>query len=268
MRTAKQISDAEYDEISFVDVPAAAEARIAIAKRHQEDTVPDQQPEAVYDNAGNEVDLDTLEAGDVVFDADGGSWEWRAAEAEEPELAAETDDQLVGAGVSKAFTDPLAKSLSETLREEIAKASSAEAREEIYKRALGEASEQASAALEIAKRQEDMRLDREYTDIAKAYNVPARPDVLGPILKRMAQRLPESDCQVIHKLLTGVGETLTQELGMTGNMEPADPYQRLEAMLDTQVSKSGGALSKAAATEAYFDADPREYDAYEATRTR
>lgn len=267
----KQISDPVYDEISSVDIPAAADARIALAKRHQEATVPqeDVQPDRIFDAEGNEItDRSVLAVGDIIFDADAEAWEYEGPGDGADDQVADEGAELEVAGVSKAFQgrpSTLSKSLTETLREELSKAATAEAREEVYKRALGQAQEAAAEALTIAKRQEDHRLNAEYTEIAKSYNVPEKAEVLGPILKRMAENLPEADCAVIHKLFTGVGEILVTELGYTGGGE-ADPYQRLEAMLGEQVSKSDGKVSKAAATESYFDADPREYDAYLASQ--
>lgn len=262
-RQANRVSGIVYDEVSFVDLPAAADARIAIAKR-QEDTVAD-----YFDAEGNEVDPSTLDEGDIVFDAEGDMYEYSLRDDDDTEVVETTKEPV---GVSKAFTGAktatVSKSLGDTIREELAKAATSEQREEIYKRALADADSKAGQALEIAKREENLRLDREYTEIAKAYNVPEKPETLGPILKRMAESMSEEDCTVIHKLLTGVGEILTTELGFSGTGEPADPYEKLDAVLDQRVSKAAGKVSKAQATEDYFDADPREYDAYLATRTR
>jgi hypothetical protein len=63
-----RLTDMTFDEVSAVDVPANQLGRIAIAKSAaQEEQVSDK----IFDGQGEEVDPDTLEAGDVVYTADG-----------------------------------------------------------------------------------------------------------------------------------------------------------------------------------------------------
>lgn len=65
MGRIKQLTDMEIDEISLVDRPANAHAKVVISKRAGEEDM----PEEIYDEDGDL--LDEVEVGDIVFDADG-----------------------------------------------------------------------------------------------------------------------------------------------------------------------------------------------------
>ena len=116
-RRVKELSNIEIDEISLVDLPANQHAKVAIAKRaDEEDIVPDEM--SVYDENGELLDPDTLVDGDIVFDSDGnpyavqdddgsfeGEYEFADEEVEDPEtneLAVEEERELVEVGKAGA----------------------------------------------------------------------------------------------------------------------------------------------------------------------
>ena len=101
-KLVKRLYDLEIDEISLVDRSANQHADVAIAKR-DEDTM------TVIDERGAEVDLETLEPGDVVFDSETGEPLVACEEGAEPsdyyELDEESTEELAEVGkslVSKA----------------------------------------------------------------------------------------------------------------------------------------------------------------------
>lgn len=250
------ITNMEIDEISLVDVPANQHAKVAIAKRaSEEDTV----PEEIYDEAGQAIDFDDLEPGQVVFDAEGNAF------------AVEVEDEVVEElePVGKAFRTP---SFSDAVRESLSKALNDADRDEVIAKAaerISEAEARAERAELIAKSERDLRLEREYTEVAKGYNVPIEPDQLGPVLMRMAETMSYDDCAVIHKALTASGEALYAEVGYIGGGDNSDPMDMIEAQIEGALSKSAGGvdpIAKAAATAEFFATNPAAYDDYIASK--
>ena len=82
----KTLRDMEIDEISLVDRPANAHAKVVIAKRAtQEETV----PEDVFNEDGEVIDVSELSEGDVVFDEEGNPF--LIVEDDEPEGELQTE---------------------------------------------------------------------------------------------------------------------------------------------------------------------------------
>ena len=117
---------------------------------------------------------------------------------------------------------------------------------------------------EIAKSERDLRLVREYEEVAKSYNLPIPSDELGPVLMAIAEELPYEYGEVIHKALSAAGEIIFEEYGTEGAGSNNDVLTAVDAYIDENVSKSD--ISKAEAVEAVFDANPGAYDEYMATR--
>lgn len=248
-RIVKELTDMEIDEISLVDRPANAHASVVIAKRDtQEDTVPD-----VYDENG-EV-LEEINEGDVVFDEDGQAFVV-VAEEEQPEL--ET--------VGKRDEEPR-MSFADELREELSKSLTNIERDEVVSKAMGKVDEMAAyahQAEEIAKSERDLRLTREYEEVAKNYNLPVESSELAPVLYAIAEHLPYEYGAVIHKALSAAGEILFEEMGTAGYASNNDVLSAVDSFIDENVSKAD--ISKAEAVEAVFSANPDAYDEYMATR--
>jgi hypothetical protein len=88
-----KLSDLQIDEISLVYKGANQHSRVAIAKSldgQQEETV------EIFDQDGNPVDPDTLELGDIVYDADGEAYQ---LSDEDDEDADDRELETVGKGV-------------------------------------------------------------------------------------------------------------------------------------------------------------------------
>lgn len=259
-RRVKELLDLEIDEISLVDKGANQYARTVIAKRHGEEEI---GMDEYFDAEGNAVDVDSLEPGDVVFDAQGEAFELDV----EDEAAEERVPELVGKAHTNPFA-PVSKAASagvSTLREELSKALTDKERDEVISKAfdkIGEYEQIAKRAAEAAEAERDLRLDREYTEVAKNYNVGIAPEVLGPVLKRAAESLTREDCEVLAKALdsaTAAGD-LFEEIGKTGAGANSDVFQSVEAHVDAQVSKSDA--SREARIAKAFEMNPDAYDEY------
>ncbi len=301
----KTLRDMEIDEISLVDRPANAHAKVVIAKRAtQEDNV----PEDVYNEDGEAIDVSELSVGDVVFDEEGSPFlvvdDETEAELEEQELedagvskglasgllaaAGTKGGQKIGSGISWLGKNkkPLAlgagvgaggtyalkknddgKTFAEELREELSKSLTDIERDEVISKAFAQVEEMQQSlaqAEEIAKSERDLRLVREYEEVAKSYNLPIPSDELAPVLMAIAEELPYEYGEVIHKALSAAGEIIFEEYGTEGAGSNNDVLTAVDAYIDENVSKSD--ISKAEAVEAVFDANPGAYDEYMATR--
>jgi hypothetical protein len=240
-----------FDEVSTVDVPANQHANILIAKRdNKEDTVPE-----IYDEDGKPIDVNDLRAGDIVVDGDGNEYEW---------VVDEQTPELTTVGKSANFADQV--------REELAKALDSTDRDALISKAADEiakADARANEAMEIAKAERDLRLEREYVEVAKGYTTPIAPEELGPVLKRCAETLSYEDCAVIHKALSAAGEGLFAEVGVQGSGSNNEIFSEVDAMAQ-EVSKAfsdkGTEISKAKAVEQIFAENPAAYDEYLSTR--
>lgn len=253
-RRINAVIDMDIDEISLVDVPAAPGARVAIAKRApEEDTVPE-----IYDEQGNPVDPETLELGQTVYDENGDAFEVVPEDAEDDDSVVE-DRELVEVGKSFRGFD------ADVFRTELSKAVTDIERDEVVSKAFGTIANleaKLAEATEIAKAEQGIRLTREYVEVAKSYNIPTSPEVLGPVLMRMADTMSDADCSVIHKALTGAGSALFKEVGYVGGADNADVMSQVDAAIDAAISKSGATISKAEATAEFFELNPEAYDEY------
>ena len=317
----KTLRDMEIDEISLVDRPATAHAKVVIAKRAtQEETV----PEDVFNEDGEVIDVSELSEGDVVFDEEGNPFLIVEDDEPEGELQTEQEAELEDAGVSKGIGNVASqfvrglkgvagpaptkmgqtahrtgahiarnklaygagtaavtgaggayalkknddgKTFAEELREELSKSLTDIERDEVISKAFAqveEMQESLAQAEEIAKSERDLRLVREYEEVAKSYNLPIPSDELAPVLMAIAEELPYEYGEVIHKALSAAGEIIFEEYGTEGAGSNNDVLTAVDAYIDENVSKSD--ISKAEAVEAVFDANPGAYDEYMATR--
>lgn len=262
----RRVTDMEFDEVSLVDRPANQHAEVVLAKRaDQEADVPDE----FFDDQGQAVDLDALDEGAVVYDGEGNPFQLTFEEEEAPESADEKELVEVGksAFAPAVGASPAATQLYEQLKQELSKAADDEGRNAVIAKALDALSKSESRAREaeqIAKSEREIRLTREYVAKAAEYNVPIPANELGPVLMRMAERMPYEDCAVIHKALTSAGEMLYEEAGFDGSADNTDPFAQIDAYLDEAVKKADSKVTKAAAITEFFDNDPAAYDAYRA----
>lgn len=259
-KRVKELRDLVIDEISLVDKGANQHATVTIAKRHGEE----EEMSQYYDDGGNVVDIDSLSHGDVVYDETGDAYQFEADdfeyEMEEP------------AGVAKAFqrSEPEYGTLADDLRVELSKALTDSDRDEVIAKAFSQIDliqKNAEAALESAEVERQMRLEREYVEVAKNYEVGVSPEELGPVLMRMAETMSHEDCEVIAKALdsaTAVADQFLDEIGNRGGGANSDVFAQVESILDEQVAKGDAPREETVAT--FFETNPQAYDDYLAER--
>lgn len=178
-------------------------------------------------------------------------------------IAAGAGVGAVGAGGAAGYVQ---KNYGETLREELSKALTDYDRDEIIAKAfsqLDELSEAAEIAKAAAEQEREIRLTREYVEVAKSYSLPVDEDALGVALMHCAEVLPMEDQEVIAKALAFAAEAnqaLFQEYGAVGGGDNADVYEMVDAYVDENVSKSGKTREELMAEA--FAANPAAYDEY------
>lgn len=259
-RKVRELRDLVIDEISLVDKGANQHATVTIAKRHGEE----EEMSTYYDEGGNVVDIDSLSHGDVVYDEAGDAYQFESEGVEE--------EQPEPAGVSKAFQRPEQStgSLAENFRVELSKALTDKDRDEVIAKAFSKIEEIQKSAEEAriaAETERQMRLEREYIEVAKNYEVGVSPEELGPVLMRMAETMDEADCAVIAKALdsaTAVAGEYFEEIGNRGGGANSDVFSQVEALLDEQVAK--GDVPREETIASFFENNPEAYDDYLAER--
>lgn len=168
--------------------------------------------------------------------------------------------------MSKSDTE-FAKSFSEELREELSKSLTDMDRDQAISKAMEQVDSMSLAlaeAEEIAKSERDLRLVREYEEVAKSYALPVDHEELAPVLMAIAEYLPYEYGEVIHKALSAAGEAIFDEVGYEGAASNNDVLYAVDEFINENISKSD--ISKAAAVEAVFSDNPSAYDEYMATR--
>jgi hypothetical protein len=162
-------------------------------------------------------------------------------------------------GKSASFADEIRESLSKALGD-------AE-RDEVISKAMERVealSESLEVAEEIAKSERDLRLTREYVEVAKAYNIPVDPTDLGPVLMRMAEVMDDADLEVVHKALSSAGSMIFDEVGYIGGGDNIDVLSQVDSIIDGAIQKNaeGANISKAEAMADFFAQNPAAYDEY------
>jgi hypothetical protein len=161
------------------------------------------------------------------------------------------------------------KSLGDVLAEELSKAAGEDERTEIMAQAMDEvefAKAAAAEAWEAADRERDLRITDDFISKAAEYNVPVVPEVLGPILKAMAETLNDDQLEVIDALLTSVGDILFEEVGYTGENDNNSVIDQVNAYANEFVGKYDA--SSAQVVTNIFETNPEAYDAYLAENGR
>ena len=265
-RPIRNLTDMEIDEISTVDKAANQYSRFVIAKRAPEE---EEMPK-LYNQEGQPLDEDQLEFGDIVYDDEGQAYEFVEDTGEEEREDVEEDQpvpELASVGKSAFFEKSAPKkagSFSQSVMEELSKAYSDHDRDQVIAKALGRVEElekAQQAAEKIAKSERDLRLTREYIAKSAEYNLPVDPEVLGPVLYRMAETMSFEDCSVIAKCLETAGEIIFEETGYQGGGDNADIYSQVEAHAYDTFGKSED-YNAVSAINTVFDQNPDAYDEY------
>lgn len=138
---------------------------------------------------------------------------------------------------------------------------------------LAKADQRSAEALEIAKRESDLRVTSEF--IAKAEtdysDLSVTPSEFGPVLKRASEKLAKEDFAVLETVLKGANEAVSQglimkEQGRGGEVQKAsDPEKALIAKAD-EIRKSDTSLSASASFLQAVRDNPDLARGYEAAR--
>lgn len=155
------------------------------------------------------------------------------------------------------------KSLGDVLLEELSKASGEDQRAELIAKAMDEvevAKAAAAEAWEMAERERDLRLTDEFISKAAEYNVPVAPQVLGPILKSMAETLSDEQLEVLDQLFESIGDVLYDEIGFSGENDNVSVLDQVNAHAAELVGKAD--IGGAQAIADIFEANPEAYEAY------
>lgn len=268
-RRAQKIHDLSIDEVSLVDKGANQHAVVTIAKSAGGEKEKEME---IFDEQGNQLDVASLSVGDTVFDASGEEYVLDyedEAEGDAPDYSQfeeQYDPEPVGKSASfpRANTITSGDNLLQDIQKSLSNAKTDRERDEIIAKALG-AVGSLSHQVEIAKaataQERSLRLEREYTEIAKSYNLPVEDDVLGGVLMRCAENLSVEDCEIISKCMEAAGQAMYEEIGYVGGGDNADVMAQLEAEVDGIVSKSNGFSREEVMAEA-FSNNPDLYDEY------
>ena len=102
------------------------------------------------------------------------------------------------------------------------------------------------------------------TEVAKSYDVGVSPEVLGPVLKRMAETLSYEDCEVVAKALdsASVAREMFEDLGSTGLGSNSDVLTQVDQIIDGYVAKSGNGETREQLVAKTFEMNPEAYDDY------
>lgn len=169
----------------------------------------------------------------------------------------------LGGGGAVAYDRKVRKNFTEEIREELSKALTDSDREEVITKALGRVDEMAQEmeiAKSVAEQERELRMEREYTEIAKSYNLPVADEDLGRVLMNCAEALPVEDCEIIHKAFEAAGAAIFEEYGQVGGGDNVDVYSQIEEHIGQMVSKSG--MSHEEAMSDFFMENPDAYDEY------
>ena len=155
------------------------------------------------------------------------------------------------------------KSLGDSVIEELSKAVTDADRDEVIAKALDEVEiykAQAEEAMAWAAQEHDARVEEAFISKAAEYNLPVAAEVLGPILKSIAEVLDEEQLDILDEIFNAVGDALYEELGYVGESSNSSVMDQVEHLANEYVGKSD--FSHAQMTTAMFEANPAAYDAY------
>jgi hypothetical protein len=163
----------------------------------------------------------------------------------------------------------LSKSAGDVVLEALSKAVSDDERDAIISKALSDVEVYKAATEELAEAleaEQDLRVPEAFISKAAEYNLPVSPQVLGPILKAVAEVLDDEQLDILDALFESVGDALYNEVGYVGDTDNVSVLNQVDAMADELVGKAD--VSKAQAMVAMFEANPAAYEAYLAENGR
>ncbi|MCL6597951.1 MAG: hypothetical protein K6T81_04355 [Alicyclobacillus macrosporangiidus] len=138
--------------------------------------------------------------------------------------------------------------------------------EEVRKR-FEEMEKRAREAEEIAKRERDERVLREYIAKAQAFRgLPVQPEEFGKVLKALAEKAPE-EYQKVEDVLKAADEAIAKgklfaELGKGGSGVTVGAYAQLQSIAKSKMEASGGKLTMEQAFAEAAKENPNLYEQY------
>jgi hypothetical protein len=192
---------------------------------------------------------------------------------QEVEQADNTDDNTntEGAGdvnkIDKSMLPPEVREYVEALEKRAAQAEANAAGEiaEVRKR-MEELEKRAREAEEIAKREREERVTKQFIEKAAAYKgLPVQPEEFGKVLKSLAEKAPDEFAK-LDEVLRAADEAIAKgklfaELGGNGRSE-GSAYAKLEGIAKAKVAESGGQLTFAQAFQKACQEHPELYLQY------
>lgn len=167
------------------------------------------------------------------------------------------------AGVGAVGYETTKKSLGDEILEELSKAVNDTDRDEIIAKALDEVEvykAQANQMAEAMAALEDERVEEAFIAKAAEYNLPVSPEVLGPILKAVAEVLSDEELDILDQLFEAVGDTLYDEVGYVGDTSNYSVLDQVNAYAGELVGKAD--MTSAEAVVKAFEDNPAAYEAY------
>lgn len=247
--------DLDIDEISLVDRGANQHSLVSFSKSLTEAESPEENMSdtvAGFSETGEPVDEYSLEHGDPVYDEDGdliGIWSM------DPDDDDELEDAVAFAGVGKSLSDSILEDFSKAVTEKDREYVIAKAMDEVSK-----AQEIAYTAVAYAEAERDARMTDAFISKAAEYNLPVSAEILGPILKDLAETLDDYQLEILDNIFNSVGDALYNEIGYVGESSNSSVLDQVNALATEYVGKAD--MSHAAAVTAMFTDNPGAYDAY------
>ena len=271
MATVRKLGSLIFDEVSLVDRPANQHGLVVFAKRDTEES----GAMGFYTADGHPIDPRDVMVGQSIFDENGERFEGTDEEPgeggfyivdDDDELDDVEEDEQELVGVGKRAGKPL----SEIFLEDLSKALTQDGRDEVVAKALGRMEEVEKRNQDLARTVSalvDANSRRDFTEIAKNYDLPFDPEDMGGLLQRLSKSLSPGDMAAVEQIMTAGSEYAKQasllEIGYAGG-QPSSVYDEVASAAADVVVKSQGGLAFEDATTAFFEANPAAYDEYEA----
>ena len=273
MATVRKLGSLIFDEVSLVDRPANQHGLVVFAKRDTEES----GAMGFYTADGQPIDPRDVMVGQTIFDESGNPYEGTDEEPGEGGFYIVDDDELDEHDVDEDENEQelvgvgkrAGKPLSEIFLEDLSKALTQDGRDEVVAKALGRMEEVEKRNQDLARTVSalvDANARRDFTEIAKNYDLPFDPEDMGGLLQRLSKSLSPGDMAAVEQIMTAGSEYAKQasllEIGYAGGA-PSSVYDEVAAAAAGVVAKAGGELTFDQATVAFFEANPDAYDEYE-----
>jgi hypothetical protein len=225
MATVRKLGSLIFDEVSLVDRPANQHGLVVFAKRDTEES----GAMGFYTADGQPIDPRDVMVGQTIFDESGNPYEGTDEEPGEGGFYIVDDDELDEHDVDEDEQELVGvgkragKPLSEIFLEDLSKALTQDGRDEVVAKALGRMEEVEKRNQDLARTVSalvDANARRDFTEIAKNYDLPFDPEDMGGLLQRLSKSLSPGDMAAVEQIMTAGSEYAKQasllEIGYAG----------------------------------------------------